>query len=257
MEGYKSTVELADALGVTHQTVLNWIHTKQINPALVDRHGRSKFSDEQYNGMIKKLPLPSPKYRKEWLAEFNVEETYFEERGNNPHSNQTRIIVPSKNVAYNPSNPEEKHKISKTVATTNALLLKGLTRKTNIHDIPELSTHTQEYFKFCELEGFVPSFRSLCNWYGYSLRHMDTVLKSDTPEAQVLEMIRDTIKTNYEQAALNNKVNSIFAMFLLKSQEGYVETQKQVIEHVNPLGSPKSADEIASVIDAEFMEIDE
>lgn len=255
MEGYKSTVELADALGVTHQTILNWVMNKQLTPALIDKRGRSMFSDEQYYGMIDKLPLPPQRHRTEWLAEFNVEETYFEERVNHPQNNKTRIIVPSKNSALNPSNPEETHKISKTVATTNALLLKGLTRKTNIHDIPELSTHTQEYFKFCELEGFVPSFRSLCNWYGYSLKYMEALVKAgDTPEAQVLEMIRDTIKTNYEQAALNNKVNSIFAMFLLKSQEGYVETQKQVIEHVNPLGSPKSADEIASVIDAEFFE---
>lgn len=257
MKGYKSTVELADALGVTHQTILNWIMKKYITPALVDKHGRSMFSDEQYNGMVDNLPLPPVKERPAWLSQFNVEETFFEERKNH-FANTTRIIVPSKNSAFNPDDPEETHKISHTVAVTNKLLLQGLTRKTNIHDITQLSEHTQEYFKFCELEGFVPSFRSLCNWYGYSLRYMDRFIKeTDTPEAQVLEIIRDTIKTNYEQAALNNKVNSIFAMFLLKSQEGYVETQKQVIEHINPLGNPKSASEIADFIDADIIEVEE
>lgn len=252
MEGYKSTVELADALKVTQQTVLNWVRNEWIKPALIDNAGQAKFSDEQYYGMIDKLPLPKHgKDRIEWLAEFMPKDVVIMPRAN---TSGERPLLPTRHGPTYPDDPKERNKISEIVAKSNKLLMASLSRRTDIYNVECLIDDTKEYFEFCELEGCMPSFRRLCNWFGYSLRHMETVIREDTPTGRYLTLIKDAIQDNYEQAGLKNSCNSIFAMFLLKSQYGYVETQKQVIEHTNPLGTPKSADEIASVIDAEFFE---
>ena len=100
----------------------------------------------------------------------------------------------------------------------------------------------------------MPSYRRLANWFGYSLVQLDRIVDSNSVQGQYLNLIKDAIKDNLEQAALTNSVNNISAMFILKSQYDYVETQKQIIEHVNPLGEQKSADEILTVIDADIVE---
>lgn len=251
----KSTYELADLLGVTHQTILNWVRNAWLSPALIDERGMARFSDDQCERLKAALPLPKYNERKEWLKQFSVE-TEIAPRNNYLEPANTRYIVPESGSASNPTDLEKKQRISETVAKTNKLLMTALSRRTNIHDVAELTQHTAEYFEFCQLEAFVPSFRSLCNWYGYSERQMTELLKSDTAAGKSFELLRDMIRTNYEQSGLKNEVNSIFAMFLLKSQEGYVETQKTIVEHQSVLGTPKTAEEIADYIDADIVELD-
>lgn len=172
-----------------------------------------------------------------------------------------KSIVPNtsghKNTLYDTENKTESaKKISAILEKSNVLLFESLDRKrTNIHDIDELVESTKDYFTFCQLQGIMPSFRRLANWYGYSFNQLYRNINKQTPEGIYLDQIKDAIKDNLEQAALVNAVNNISAMFILKSQYDYVETTKHVIEPSETLlGTPKTVEEIADYIDADVVE---
>lgn len=172
-----------------------------------------------------------------------------------------KSIVPTinggKNTLYDvPDKTESAKKISAILEQSNALLFESLDRpKTNVHDIGELIPSTKGYFEFCRERGIMPSFRRLANWYGYSYKQLYRIINQQTPEGIYLDQIKDAIKDNLEQAALVNAVNNISAMFILKSQYDYVETQKVVIEPSESLlGQPKTVEEIVSYIDADIIE---
>lgn len=164
---------------------------------------------------------------------------------------------PKKGGLYNvPDKTESAQKISAILENSNALLFESLDRpKTNIHDMDSLILSTKDYFEFCKVRGIMPSFRRLANWYGYSFKHLYTLIDKASPEGIYLDQIRDAIKDNLEQAALVNAVNNISAMFILKTQHDYVEATKVVLEPSQSLlGQPKSVEEIASYIDADIVE---
>ena len=151
---------------------------------------------------------------------------------------------------------ESAQKISAILEKSNALLFESLDRpKTNIHDMDSLVASTKDYFEFCQMQGIMPSFRRLANWYGYSFKHLYTLIDKQSPEGIYLDQIRDAIKDNLEQAALVNAVNNISAMFILKTQHDYVEATKVVLEPSQSLlGTPKSVEEIANYIDADIVD---
>ena len=153
---------------------------------------------------------------------------------------------------------ESTKKIKAILEKSNALLFESLDRpKTNIHDMDALVNATKEYFEFCQMQGIMPSFRRLANWYGYSFQHLYTLVDKKSPEGIYIDQIRDAIKDNLEQAALVNAVNNISAMFILKTQHDYVEATKVVLEPSQSLlGQPKSVEEIADYIDADIVEDD-
>lgn len=159
---------------------------------------------------------------------------------------------PAVNTLYKNAHTE---KIQEILAKSNALLFESLEHRVDIHDIDQLIISTREYFTFCQLNGIMPSFRRLANWYGYSFQHLYRLIDKQSPEGKYLDQIKDAIKDNLEQAALVNAVNNISAMFILKSQYDYVETQKVVIEPSESLlGQPKSVEEIANYIEADIVE---
>ena len=172
-----------------------------------------------------------------------------------------KSIVPKQNAHKNtlydvPDKNESAKKISAILEKSNILLFESLDRpKTNVHNIDELVLSTKEYFDFCRIQGIMPSFRRLSNWYGYSHKQLYRIINSQSPEGIYLDQIKDAIKDNLEQAALVNAVNNISAMFILKSQYDYVETTKVVVEPSDTLlGQPKSIDEIKTYIDADIIE---
>jgi hypothetical protein len=163
------------------------------------------------------------------------------------------LTNPNRNTLYSAAEP---NKISAILNKSNALLFESLDRpKTNVHNLDELIQSTKEYFEFCRIQGIMPSFRRLSNWYGYSFKQLYRMIEKQSPEGIYLDQIKDAIKDNLEQAALVNAVNNISAMFILKSQYDYVETTKHVIEPSESLlGQPKSPEEIADYIDADIVE---
>lgn len=162
------------------------------------------------------------------------------------------INNPSPNSLYKNANAE---KIQEILAKSNALLFESLGHNVNIHDLNALVESTKEYFTFCQLNGIMPSFRRLANWYGYSYKQLYRHIEKQSPEGKYLDQIKDAIKDNLEQAALVNAVNNISAMFILKSQYDYVEAQKIIVEPSESLlGQPKTPEEIADYIEADIVE---
>ena len=166
-----------------------------------------------------------------------------------------KSIVPTGNKnkgLYNvPDKTEAAQKISALLEKSNMLLFESLGReRTDMQNMDALIQSTKEYFEFCHMQGIMPSFRRLSNWYGYSYRTLYKYIDKQSPEGIYLDQIKDAIKDNLEQAALINAVNNISAMFILKSQYDY----KHVIEPSESLlGQPKTVDEIADYIDEDII----
>lgn len=159
------------------------------------------------------------------------------------------------NLYDTPDKSESAKKISAILEKSNALLFESLGHNIDIHNLDQLVESTKEYFIFCQYKGIMPSFRRLCNWYGYSFKHLYRLIEQQSPEGRYLDQIKDAIKDNLEQAALVNAVNNISAMFILKSQYDYVETSKVIVEPSESLlGQPKTVEEIADFIDADIVE---
>lgn len=173
---------------------------------------------------------------------------------------EDKSIAPKKTGAKNalydvPNKSESAKKISEIVTKSNIMLQETLGHRIDIHNLEQLADSTAEYFSFCAEHGIMPSFRRLCNWFGYSYKHLYTIMDKQSPEGRYLDQIRDAIKDNLEQAALVNAVNNISAMFILKTQHDYVEATKVVLEPSQSLlGQPKSPDEIAQYIEADIVE---
>lgn len=162
---------------------------------------------------------------------------------------------PNRNTLYHTNDPNASQKISALLEKSNILLAESLGHKVNIYDLDELKLSTLQYFKFCQDNGIMPSFRRLANWYGYSFRSLYNQIDKQSPCGLYLEQIRDAIKDNLEQAALVNAVNNISAMFILKTTHDYVEASKVILEPSESLlGHPKTPEEIASAIDSDVVE---
>lgn len=165
------------------------------------------------------------------------------------------ITNPKRNTLYYTDDPQARQKIIAVVGKSTELFQESQNHSCNVHDIKDLTDHTLSYFNFCFERGIVPSFRRLANWYGYSVRHLNRIIQSQSPEGEYLDRVKDAIKDIYEQAALVNAVNNISAMFILKSQYDYVEATKVILEPSESLlGQPKSPEEIASYIDSDIVE---
>ena len=164
---------------------------------------------------------------------------------------------PNKGGLYNVPNKEEsKKKISALLEKSNEMFFMSIEKpRTNIYDMEALVESTKGYLTYCCQKGVMPSFRRLANWYGYSARQLDNIIQKGSDTGVFLERLKDAIKDNLEQAALVNAVNNISAMFIMKTQHGYVEATKHIIEPSETLlGQPKSIEEIADYIDADVIE---
>jgi hypothetical protein len=261
-----NTNQIAELLGCTKQSVLNWVENGKIVPYKINSRGNARFSEYQYENMKANLPMPKGHDKRvEWLKKFGApaEPQIVEDLApiKKPVDRETIIPTSYKNIdkpfLYNPD-VEPNPKIQDIVYKSAILLTESLTRpRTDIYNVTELANSTAEYFNFCSTHGVMPSFRRLANWYGYSLTRLNSLMKDsgNSVAGQYLDNIRDAIKDNLEQASLTNAVNNISAMFLLKSQYGYVETQKVVVEpSENLLGAPKTAEEIMQFVEADVVE---
>lgn len=157
---------------------------------------------------------------------------------------------------YSTANKSESaKKISEIVTKSNGMLRESLGHNIDIHNLQQIADSTYAYFDYCAQHGIMPSFRRLANWFGYSYRYLYQIIDKQSPEGKYLDLIRDAIKDNLEQAALVNAVNNISAMFILKTQHDYVEATKVILEPSDSLlGQPKTPEEIANYIDADIVE---
>ncbi len=164
---------------------------------------------------------------------------------------------PKKGGLYNvPDKEESKKKISALLEKSNEMFFMSIEKpKTDIYNMEKLIESTKGYLTYCQQKGVMPSFRRLANWYGYSARQLDNIIQKGSETGVFLDRMKDAIKDNLEQAALVNAVNNISAMFIMKTQHGYVEATKHIIEPSDKLlGEPKTPEEIVEYIDADIVE---
>ena len=147
-------------------------------------------------------------------------------------------------------------KLSTIVGNSSEILDFAINNKINIQDLDQVIERTQLYFKYCQDKEFNPNMRGLANFFGYSYKQLYNVINKGTKISDYLDLIRDRMKDNLEQASLCNAVNNISAMFLLKATHDYTEASKVILEPSESLlGKPKSVDEIEAFIDDDIVEI--
>lgn len=239
--------QVAQELGVTGQTVRNWIRWKWLAPAFIDSAEYPLFSEEQVEQFKAAMPVPDKTGAKEWCLQFPKPETEIAE--------PTVLQIIPKTGKFAPK-PDPDSKIANLINNSSVMLMESLTHiPCDLDNVDDVVKYTGEYFHFCAELGMMPSKRRLANWMGYSLRTLESRIDSKSKTGKYIEAITDAIKDNLEQAALHNKVNNISAIFLLKSQYGYIEANKVIVEPGEGLlGAPKSVDEIAEAIDNDIVE---
>lgn len=239
--------QVGEQLGVTGQTVRNWTRWKWIAPAYINASGEPLFSQEQVNQMVAALPMPNKAEIKKWLSQFPKPDTIVEP--------PTMLQIIPQHGKFAPV-PDPNSKVANLLSNSSVMLFESLEHpKCDLTNPKEVVRYTEEYFKFCSELSMMPSKRRLANWLGYSSSALETQIRNNTKTGQYFEMIFDAIKDNLEQAALFNNVNNISAMFILKSQHGYVEASKVIVEpSANALGTPKTPEEIAESIDNDIVE---
>lgn len=146
--------------------------------------------------------------------------------------------------------------------------LRAVSKKTHsvsLSDISSVKQITLDYFKACEKAGTVPSMSGLSRALGHSRQSLYNAInrKSPAEAAAWLELCKDAIAEMLETSSMNNTVNSIVGIFLLKSSFGYREgveifTNKQ--DDYGPLGPPPTVEEIKArlgIYDDEEIEADD
>lgn len=246
-----SVSDIAKLCNVTTNTVRNWVASDMLIPAVKDGFGSCEFSDEQYEAIKENLPCPRQgKLRKQWLDQFSVDGETTEMRLRAPDFDP---IPSANNQLYQNANRE---KISAILQQSNKLFEASLSRpQCNLNNLEQVISSTRQYFVFCEENGIMPEKSRLANWLGYSSIQLNRVIEKESDVGVFLARVEDVIKSNLEQGAINNAVNPVFAMFLLKTKHDYVEATKHIIAPTDSLlGQPKSPEEIADYIEADIVE---
>jgi len=116
-------------------------------------------------------------------------------------------------------------------------------------DLDVIKSIAITYVSACARAGTLPTFIGLSRSLGHSRTHVYRFLEkhAHTPIAEFLEIVRDSIAEALDEAALNDSVNYIHAIFILKSIHDRVdksELRLQALPPENPIGVIPNFDEI-------------
>jgi len=184
------------------------------------------MSERQNNFPKRKAKFP-PMTQPEMLAAENERASNKLHRGNNAElSARTETVL---NEMRNM--PERIKLVDGTVAPVKALLFQNL--------------------EACISAGTLPSWQSACRCLGHSRQSVhDFMTRFPTkPLAEFLSLYKDALSQLLDEAALNNDVNVIVAIFLAKVHYQYVDKSELFINTAvmdnNPLGDIGDPDELA------------
>jgi len=118
----------------------------------------------------------------------------------------------------------------------------------DISDPKQVEGRIREYFEYCAENDRKPNIKGLGNWLGVN---RDTVkawmrgeFRSDTHQA-VIQKAYDVIEEMWWDYGQNGKVNPAAWIFIGKNAYGMKDTQDVIVTPNQPLGEPRSAEEIA------------
>jgi len=116
-------------------------------------------------------------------------------------------------------------------------------------DLETIKKKALEYIKSCAAVGVLPSFIGLCRGLGHTRSSLYRFLElhPGTQVAEFLEIVRDSIADMLDTAMLDYNVNTIAAIFILKSIHDRIdraELRLQPAPPVDPAGPVLSHEEI-------------
>ncbi len=172
--------------------------------------------------------------------------------------NKTKLAPRGSSGLYHNSTPEKDRQIQAIVNSGAKRLTRKITR-CEIDDLETIKRRTEAYVAECAKISKLPSVKGLCgalgicsktfyNWLIHNPRH---------PTTYYLEMVKDIFADLLEEAGLNNAVNNISSIFILKSQHQYQETHNihlHALTNNDALGEPKTPEEIQAAIDSDIVE---
>ena len=109
-----------------------------------------------------------------------------------------------------------------------------------------------QYFTYCIDNDMRPGVENMALACGCSRQNLWQHQKSGAEVGQIIDRAKQTIAALTETWSLEGKLNPATSCFLLKNHFGYSDTQRLEIEPRNPLGAPKSMEEIAASIPQDF-----
>jgi hypothetical protein len=172
-------------------------------------------------------------------------------------SKETKLAPRGSSGLYHNSTPEKDRQIT-AIVTSGAERLIKRPDKCNIDDTKTVIKRTEAYVKECAQISKLPSVKGLCGALGISSRTFYNWINNHPkhPTTEYLELTKDIFADLLEEAGLNNAVNNISSIFILKSQHQYQETSNISLQAVpyEPLGEPKTLTEIQALIDDDIVE---
>lgn len=129
----------------------------------------------------------------------------------------------------------------------NALAIYELPR-IDTDDPAQVGERISEYFRLCVERDMKPSVAGMAMALGVDRRTMWQWVSGMTHKSRE---VTDTIKRGYlilnsmmEEWMQNGKINPVSGIFLMKNNFGYADRSEVVVTPNNPLGEPKSREEI-------------
>ena len=172
-------------------------------------------------------------------------------------SESTKLAPRGSSGLYHNSTPEKDRQITAMVTSAAERLVKR-PEKCSFDDFKAIQKRTENYVKECAVISKLPSVKGLCGALGISTRTFYNWVNKHPqhPTTEYLEMTKDIFADLLEEAGLNNAVNNISSIFILKSQHQYQETSNISLQAVpySPLGEPKTITEIQAAIDNDIVD---
>lgn len=131
-----------------------------------------------------------------------------------------------------------------------ALATSDQTDRVSLYDTERLKEQTFVYLDTCAKDGILPDWQSFALALGHTRGNLDRYVKEhdeNDPSCVFLTKVKELFSALLGQAALNNDVNTIFAIFSQKAQFGWREDIHIVAQQESPLGLPKTDEEIKKI----------
>ncbi len=122
----------------------------------------------------------------------------------------------------------------------------------DISDPSQVEKRIREYFDYCGSHGMRPCVSGLCNRLGI---HRNTFLawangreRKETHQ-QIALRARGLIEEMTEMLMMNNKINVVAAIFILKNHFGYTDKQEISVDTKNSVTTPTSMEDVMKLCD--------
>ena len=109
-----------------------------------------------------------------------------------------------------------------------------------------------EYFTYCINNDMRPGVENMALACGCSRQNLWQYQKSGSEVGQIIDRAKQTIVALIETWSLEGRLNPATSCFLLKNHFGYSDTHTFEVEPKNPLGAPKTMEEIAASIPHDY-----